>query len=166
MKRAFIFMLTLFLAFSMVVCASPEVLPAETTAEIVEQSEIEESANLLAETQFTVTATGTLVSGSSESVTLTGSNASVEWNVTGGNDIANVTVNGNTAVVTSKSGTGVVTLTAAYAGEVKTYYVYVTDTHTDKNTIVYAEATANQITTDAGEVSVTARAYSKNSADD
>ena len=165
MKRAFIFMLTLFLAFSMVVCASPEVLPAETTAEIVEQSEIEESANLLAETQFTVTATGTLVSGSSESVTLTGSNASVEWNVTGGNDIANVTVNGNTAVVTSKSGTGVVTLTAAYAGEVKTYYVYVTDTHTDKNTIVYAEATANQITTDAGEVSVTARAYSKNSAD-
>ena len=156
-------MLTLVLALSMVVCSAPAILPVERAEEITGQSAAYESATLLAGTEFSVTASGTLVSGS-ESVTLT-SSTSAEWSVIDENNIANVVANGNKAVITSKSGTGVVTVTASYAGDAETYYIYVTDAAVSANTIVYAEASADEVTTDSEEFTVVARAYSKDSAD-
>ncbi len=121
---------------------------------------------------FDITSTSTYVTGDSEAVlSLTSKNDyslydNIDWTLTDEESVAELTVNndGTATVKSSQNGSGVVYVTATLKSnkeKTKTIELYVTSENDASTTVVKGTASATEITTDAGTLTIAAKSYSK-----
>ncbi len=144
----------------------------ESTVSVTYGETITKSIVIKVADAFDMTSTSTYVTGDSEAVLSLASkndyalDNNIDWTLTDEDGVAELTINndGTATVKSSQNGSGVVYVTATLKSnkeKTKTIELYVTSENDASTTVVKGTASASEITTDAGVLTIAAKSYSK-----